>query len=103
MLKSLRKHGVKYAAIVSGDLEQPTRKLAESLQFDEYYAGVVIEHLNETDAALTNGFAESDLRYSVDYAITNSVQGVDPDGAAGGWPRALPRRQGLALPHPAAG
>jgi len=51
---------------------------------DEYYAGVVIEHLNETDAALTNGFAESDLRYSVDYAITNSVDGVDPDGAAGG-------------------
>ena len=41
MLKSLRKHGVKYAAIVSGDLEQPTRKLAESLQFEEYYAGVL--------------------------------------------------------------
>ena len=41
MLQDLRAHGIKHTAIVSGDLEQPTRKLAEALKFDSYYAGVL--------------------------------------------------------------
>lgn len=41
MLANLRKHGIKHTAIVSGDQEQPTRKLAEALKFDSYYAGVL--------------------------------------------------------------
>ena len=41
IIEGLRKRGVKHIAIISGDHEAPTRKLAESLGMDEYFAGVL--------------------------------------------------------------
>ncbi len=41
IIKGLRARGIKHIAIISGDHEGPTRKLAESLQMDEYFAGVL--------------------------------------------------------------
>lgn len=37
VIKQLRQHGIKYMAIVSGDREQPTKKLAEKLGMDGYF------------------------------------------------------------------
>ena len=37
VIKKLRKHGIKYMAIVSGDREQPTKKLAQELGMDDYF------------------------------------------------------------------
>lgn len=44
ILKRLRQLGVKHLAIVSGDHEQPTKKLAESLEMDSYYYNVTPEN-----------------------------------------------------------
>jgi Cu2+-exporting ATPase len=41
IVEGLRKRGVSHLAIISGDHEGPTRKLAESLGMDEYFAGVL--------------------------------------------------------------
>jgi len=41
IIDGLRKRGIKHIAIISGDHEAPTRKLAESLGMDEYFAGVL--------------------------------------------------------------
>lgn len=41
IIKGLRERGIKHIAIISGDHEAPTRKLAESLGMDEYFAGVL--------------------------------------------------------------
>jgi Cu2+-exporting ATPase len=41
IIKGLRDRGIKHIAIISGDHEAPTRKLAESLGMDEYFAGVL--------------------------------------------------------------
>jgi heavy metal translocating P-type ATPase len=41
IIAGLRQRGVKHIAIISGDHEAPTRKLAESLGMDEYFAGVL--------------------------------------------------------------
>jgi Cu2+-exporting ATPase len=41
IIKGLRNRGIKHIAIISGDHEAPTRKLAESLGMDEYFAGVL--------------------------------------------------------------
>ncbi|MFO0919128.1 MAG: heavy metal translocating P-type ATPase [Planctomycetaceae bacterium] len=41
IIHGLRKRGIKHIAIISGDHEGPTRKLAESLEMDEYFAGVL--------------------------------------------------------------
>jgi cation transport ATPase len=41
IIEGLRKRGIKHIAIISGDHEAPTRKLAESLGMDEYFAGVL--------------------------------------------------------------
>jgi Cu2+-exporting ATPase len=39
--QGLRKRGIKHIAIISGDHETPTRKLAESLGMDRYFAQVL--------------------------------------------------------------
>jgi Cu2+-exporting ATPase len=41
IIEGLRQRGIKHIAIISGDHEAPTRKLAESLGMDEYFAGVL--------------------------------------------------------------
>ena len=41
IIRGLRARGIKHIAMISGDHEGPTRKLAESLQMDEYFAGVL--------------------------------------------------------------
>ena len=41
MIKGLRDRGIKHIAIISGDHEAPTRKLAKHLGMDEYFAGVL--------------------------------------------------------------
>lgn len=41
IIKGLRDRGIKHIAIISGDHEAPTRKLAQSLGMDEYFAGVL--------------------------------------------------------------
>ncbi|WP_397571133.1 heavy metal translocating P-type ATPase [Schlesneria sp. T3-172] len=41
IIKGLRDRGIKHIAIISGDHEGPTKKLAESLGMDEYFAGVL--------------------------------------------------------------
>jgi len=41
IIEGLRARGVKHIAIISGDHDAPTRKLAESLGMDEYFAGVL--------------------------------------------------------------
>ena len=40
-MQGLRDRGVKHIAIISGDHEAPTRKLAESLDMDRYFAQVL--------------------------------------------------------------
>jgi Cu2+-exporting ATPase len=41
IVKGLRQRGIKHLAIISGDHEAPTRKLAESLGMDRYFAQVL--------------------------------------------------------------
>ena len=41
IIKGLRERGIKHIAIISGDHEAPTRKLAESLGMDRYFAQVL--------------------------------------------------------------
>jgi Cu2+-exporting ATPase len=41
IMKGLRQRGIKHIAIISGDHEAPTRKLAQSLGMDQYFAGVL--------------------------------------------------------------
>jgi Cu2+-exporting ATPase len=41
IIKGLRDRGIRHIAIISGDHEAPTKKLAESLGMDEYFAGVL--------------------------------------------------------------
>ena len=41
IIAGLRKRGIKHIAIISGDHEAPTRKLAESLGMDRYFAQVL--------------------------------------------------------------
>jgi heavy metal translocating P-type ATPase len=41
IVQGLRQRGVKHIAIISGDHEAPTRKLAESLDMDRYFAQVL--------------------------------------------------------------
>ncbi len=41
LMNDLREQGVKHFAIVSGDHQQPTRELAETLNMDAYYANVL--------------------------------------------------------------
>ena len=41
IIQGLRKRGIKHIAIISGDHEAPTRKLAESLGMDRYFAQVL--------------------------------------------------------------
>lgn len=41
IVQGLRDRGISHLAIISGDHEGPTRKLAESLGMDEYFAGVL--------------------------------------------------------------
>jgi Cu2+-exporting ATPase len=41
IVQGLRDRGIGHLAIISGDHEGPTRKLAESLGMDEYFAGVL--------------------------------------------------------------
>lgn len=41
IIKGLRERGIKHIAIISGDHEGPTKKLAESLGMDRYFAGVL--------------------------------------------------------------
>ena len=41
IVAGLRARGIKHLAIISGDHEAPTRKLAESLGMDRYFAGVL--------------------------------------------------------------
>jgi len=41
IVKGLRERGIKHLAIISGDHEAPTRKLAESLGMDRYFAQVL--------------------------------------------------------------
>ncbi len=41
IVTGLRKRGISHLAIISGDHEGPTRRLAESLGMDEYFAGVL--------------------------------------------------------------
>ena len=41
IVAGLRKRGIKHLAIISGDHEAPTRKLAESLGMDRYFAQVL--------------------------------------------------------------
>lgn len=41
IVAGLRARGIRHIAIISGDHEAPTKKLAESLGMDEYFAGVL--------------------------------------------------------------
>ena len=41
LIKGLRKQGIKHIAIISGDHEAPTKKLAEQLGMDRYFAEVL--------------------------------------------------------------
>ena len=41
IVQGLRERGIKHIAIISGDHEAPTRKLAESLDMDRYFAQVL--------------------------------------------------------------
>jgi Cu2+-exporting ATPase len=41
IIDGLRKRGIKHLAIISGDHDGPTRRLAESLGMDEYFANVL--------------------------------------------------------------
>src|SRR5206468_4410605 len=41
MVAGLRQRGIKHLAIISGDHERPTRKLAELLKMDRYFAEVL--------------------------------------------------------------
>jgi Cu2+-exporting ATPase len=41
IIAGLRQRGIKHIAIISGDHEGPTKKLAESLGMDRYFAGVL--------------------------------------------------------------
>lgn len=41
IIAGLRKRGIKHIAIISGDHEGPTKKLAESLGMDRYFSGVL--------------------------------------------------------------
>jgi len=41
IIEGLRKRGIKHIAIISGDHEGPTKKLAEKLGMDRYFAGVL--------------------------------------------------------------
>ena len=41
IIQGLRKRGIKHIAIISGDHEAPTKKLAESLGMDRYFAQVL--------------------------------------------------------------
>lgn len=41
IIHGLRARGIKHIAIISGDHDTPTRKLAEALEVDEYFAGVL--------------------------------------------------------------
>jgi Cu2+-exporting ATPase len=43
MIERLRKRGIKYMAIVSGDHQQPTEKLAKLLKMDNYFFDVLPE------------------------------------------------------------
>jgi Cu2+-exporting ATPase len=59
ILKRLRQLGVKHLAIVSGDHEQPTKQLAESLGMDSYYYNVtpenkadIVEQLQKTGKSI---------------------------------------------------
>ena len=42
IVQGLRERGIKHIAIISGDHEAPTRKLAESLGMDRYFAQVLL-------------------------------------------------------------
>lgn len=52
VIASLRELGIKHLAIVSGDHGQPTRKLAESLKLDDFYASVLPDEKAEIVARL---------------------------------------------------
>jgi Cu2+-exporting ATPase len=41
IIEGLRRRGIKHIAIISGDHEAPTRKLASELGMDEFFAGVL--------------------------------------------------------------
>lgn len=41
VIQTLRQRGVKYIAIVSGDHECPTKKLAKELEVDDYFYDVL--------------------------------------------------------------
>ncbi|MEM7182914.1 MAG: heavy metal translocating P-type ATPase [Spirochaetota bacterium] len=47
ILQELRQHGSKHMAIVSGDQEKPTQKLAEDLGMDEYFYEILPENKAE--------------------------------------------------------
>lgn len=47
LLKNLRQNGVKHIAIVSGDHQQPTQKLAKDLGMDDYFYDVLPENKAE--------------------------------------------------------
>mgnify|MGYP003814491649 CR=1 FL=1 len=52
VIARLRSQGVTYMAVVSGDAEAPTRKLAEELGLDGWYAGVLPQRKAEIVAML---------------------------------------------------
>lgn len=44
VIRGLRQRGIKHIAIVSGDHQQPTKKLAESLGMDDYFYDILPEN-----------------------------------------------------------
>jgi Cu2+-exporting ATPase len=47
VIAGLRQRGIKHIAIISGDREAPTRKLANDLEVDEYFAETLPQHKAE--------------------------------------------------------
>ncbi len=55
MISVLKRHGIKHFAVVSGDHEQPTQKLAQELGMDDYYCDILPEEKARIVEELQNG------------------------------------------------
>ena len=84
IIAGLRKRGIKHIAIISGDHEAPTRKLAESLGMDRYFAQVLPADKADYVDEAPEGGVQGLLRGRRDQRLDRPEEGQRLDLAAGG-------------------
>ena len=93
IVQGLRRRGIKHIAIISGDHEAPTRKLAESLGMDRYFAQVLpadkAEYVEKLQAEGMQGL----LRRRRHQRLDRAEEGERLDLARAGRRRSPPTRR----------